>query len=207
MSYGRDFGAPEAAHADPLAIPAGYADADFVGPLRPADQAWAERTLHADHSAALFEPADNVIRRREAHIGSLYRAAALLSLGGDLAGGSTTGFRAIAESRALAEFLAASPAYCLDCFVLGERCQQHRGTAAGRGGAGPSAPGSAGPSAPGSADGGGARSGRTGTGPGGRATYWTGGGPGGGTGGARPAPGHQPEWRRFGAREFPSADG
>ena len=206
MSYGRDFGAPEAAHADPLAVPAGYADADFVGPLRPADQAWAERTLHADHSAALFEPADNVIRRREAHIGSLYRAAALLTLGGDPAGGSTAGFRAIAESRALAEFLAASPAYCLDCFVLGERCQQHRG-AAGGGGAGPSAPGSAGPPPSGSADGGGARSGRTGTGPGGRATYWTGGGPSGGTGGARPTPGHQPEWRRFGAGEFPSADG
>lgn len=202
MSYGRDFGAPETAQADPGAVPAGYADPDFVGPLRPADQAWAERTLHADHSAALFEPADNVIRRREAHIGSLYRAAALLTLGGDLAGGNTTGFRAIAESRALAEFLAASPAYCLDCFLLGERCRQHQATATGRGGAGPSAPGSAGSGGAGSA---GSR--RTGTGPGGRATYWTGGGPGSGTGGARPAPGHQPEWRRFGAGEFPSADG
>jgi len=163
MSYGRDSDAPEVADAD----------ADFVGPLRPADQTWAEHVLRADSSAALFEPAGNVIRRREAHIGGLYRTAALLALSGDLAGGSAAGFRAIAEARALAEFLAASPAYCLDCFVLGDRCAQHRTDSAEDGTSGPGSDAGAGSD---SADG--------------------------------PAePGHQPDWRRFGADGFPSASG
>ena len=165
MSSGRDFDAPEAADAD----------ADFVGPLRPAEQAWAEHVLRADSSAALFEPADNVIRRREAHIGGLYRTAALLALSGDLAGGSAAGFRAIAEARALAEFLAASPAYCLDCFVLGDRCQQHRIDAAAGAGS----------------------------------DFGDGSDTGSGSDSAagRSEPGHQPDWRRFGADGFPSASG
>lgn len=167
MSCGRDFDAPEAADAD----------ADFVGPLRPAEQAWAEHVLRADTSAALFEPVANVIRRREAHIGGLYRTAALLALSGDLAGGSAAGFRAIAEARALAEFLAASPAYCLDCFVLGDRCQQHRTDGA-------SAPGTGSDSADGTDTGSGSASAD---------------GPS--------EPGRQPEWRRFGADGFPSASG
>jgi hypothetical protein len=168
MSYGRDSDAPEAADAD----------ADFVGPLRPAEQAWSEHVLRADSSAALFEPADNVIRRREAHIGGLYRTAALLALSGDLAGGSAAGFRAIAEARALAEFLAASPSYCLDCFVLGDRCAQHRaGSAAADAGSG---------SGDGSDDGSTTGSEST-DGP--------------------AEPGHQPDWRRFGADGFPSASG
>lgn len=190
MSYGRDFDAPRAAQTPPDQPAAGSAELDFVGPLRQADQAWAEHTLRADNAAVEFEPVDNVIRRREAHIGSLYRTAALLTLSGDLIGGHATGFRAVAESRALAEFLAANPAYCLDCFLLGARCPQHQVTdpATERGEAGSSAPGSA--ESPGSG------SGRTGPA-----------GQGGGSGGARPAPGHQPEWRRFGADEFPSASG
>ena len=69
---------------------------------------------------------DYVIRRREAHIAALYRMAALLSLSGDLVGSGAASFRAVAESRALAEFMAASPAYCLDCFLLGGRCERHQ---------------------------------------------------------------------------------
>jgi hypothetical protein len=157
------------------------AEVDFVGPLGPAEQAWAEHVLRTDTSAALFEPADNVIRRREAHIGGLYRTAALLALSGDLAGGSAAGFRAIAEARALAEFLAASPAYCLDCFLLGDRCQQHRIDSAGDR-AGPSAPGAGAGSNSGSSS-------------------------GAGSSAAAGEPGQQPEWRRFGADGFPSASG
>ncbi|HEU5271291.1 MAG TPA: hypothetical protein VFU36_15290 [Jatrophihabitans sp.] len=195
MPYGRDFDAPRAAETRPDVLPT--AELDFVGPLRPAEQAWVERTLHADSSAVEYEPADNVIRRREAHIGSLYRTATLLTLSGDLTGGHAAGFRAVAESRALAEFLAADPAYCLDCFLLGDRCPQHpaTGRTTGRSEAGPSAPGSAGSSGSASAGTSGSGSGRTDAA-----------GPGGGRG-ARPAPGHQPEWRRFGADEFPSASG
>jgi hypothetical protein len=174
--------------------------------------------MRADSSAALFEPADNVIRRREAHIASLYRVAALLTLSGDLAGGRTAGFRAIAESRALAEFLAASPAYCLDCFLLGDRCQRHRAVesaeqrASGAGSSSGRLPDDGSSSGRLSDDGSsGARSsapGSVGAGsvddrPASRAS----GGSGAGSGGARPAPGHQPEWRRFGADEFPSASG
>jgi hypothetical protein len=124
MLSGRDHQSPDAAGAEPnTAI---FAEADFVGPLRAAEQAWAEHVLRADNSAALFESSDIVIRRREARIGALYRMAALLSLGGDLVGGSAAGFRAVAESRALAEFMANSPAYCLECFLLGDRCERHR---------------------------------------------------------------------------------
>ena len=202
MSSGHDFEAPEV--ADEASSSAGFAEAEFIGPLQPADQAWAEHVLRTDNSASLFEPADNVIRRREAHIASLYRTAALLTLTGDLGGSGAAGFRAIAESRALAEFLAASPEYCLDCFLLGDRCQRHRSgesvdqrdaeppserpSDAGPSGARSSAPGSSGPA-------------------GGRTAGRASGGPGAGSGGARPAPGHQPEWRRFGADEFPSASG
>jgi hypothetical protein len=208
MSYGRDFDAPEAADAMPVdpsstAAPvwARLVDADFIGPLRPAEQAWAEHVLRADSSAALFEPADNVIRRREAHISALYRTAALLALSGELAGGSAAGFRAIAEARALAEFLAANPAYCLDCFVLGERCEQHRTDFRGPGphdaGAGPAEDRPAGGSGSDGPKSGGPRSGGTGAD-----------GRGAGRGGSRPGPGPgQPEWRRFGADEFPSAGG
>ena len=206
MSSGHDFEAPEA--ADVVSPSATSTDLEFIGPLRSADQAWTEHTVRADSSAALFEPADNVIRRREAHIASLYRVAALLTLSGDLAGGRTAGFRAVAESRALAEFLAASPSYCLDCFLLGDRCQRHQAVESAE------QPASGAESTSGrlpDARSSGARSsapGSVGTGsvddrPASRAS----GGSGAGSGGARPAPGHQPEWRRFGADEFPSASG
>jgi len=120
MSYAHDAAAGRGAY-----------DGDFVGPLGAADQQWLDGALRADSLAAESEPVDLVIRRREAHVASLYRVAGLLALTGDLAGAGTAGFRAVAESRALSEFLAASPAYCLDCFVLGDRCQRHR-SAGGR---------------------------------------------------------------------------
>lgn len=214
MSSGRDPGVPEgtgrqpgreAADDQPNAVAAaghlraaGFSDAEFVGPLLPTDQAWCEHTLRADTSAALFEPADNVIRRREAHISGLYRMATLLTLSGDLGGGGAAGFRAIAESRALAEFLAASPDYCLDCFLLADRCQRHqpsRSSAdkAGSGSVDPGAGSASGTARPCS--------------PGGRATGAPGSTPGAGRKAAGHQPGHEPEWRRFGADEFPSASG
>lgn len=250
MSSGRDLGMPgdageqpgQEADDQPAAVAAAgqpvtaaFTDADFVGPLRPADQAWAEHTLRADTSAALFEPADNVIRRREAHIAGLYRMATLLTLTGDLGGGGAAGFRAIAESRALAEFMAASPAYCLDCFLLGDRCRRHQpgegspdGPGSGAGGSSSSGSGSGGSrsggsrsggsgsggsgassgsvSGPGAAsDGPGSGSGSGGSDPG--ATGPAGPTPGTGRKAPRRQPGHQPEWRRFGADEFPSASG
>jgi hypothetical protein len=123
-------GGPDAAHPAGEPYPGSRqllaGEPDFIGPLRRVDAAWAEHTVRADSTAALFEPVDTVIRRRESHIGSLYRTAALLSLAGDQVGSTVTGFRAVAESRALVEFLAASPAYCLDCFLLGERCESHQ---------------------------------------------------------------------------------
>jgi hypothetical protein len=152
-----------------------FAGTDFVGPLRPAEQAWAEHVLRADNSAALFESSDVVIRRREAHISGLYRIAALLSLGGDLRGSSTAGFRAVAESRALADFMANSPAYCLECFLLDDRCERHQAE-------------------PSASSGGSVESEVGGTGS-------------SGSGADQQQPGHQPEWRRFGAEEFPSAGG
>jgi hypothetical protein len=177
MLSDRDREPSEGAVAEPDS--AIFAEAGFVGPLRPAEQAWSDHILRVDSSAALFEPSDIVIRRREAHIGSLYRMAALLSLGGDLVGSSAAGFRAVAESRALAELMANNPAYCLDCFVLGGRCERHPVEAPPRrvGAAGGSGSGDefAGPAA--------------------------------GSGTDRQQPGHQPEWRRFGADESPSASG
>ncbi|MFL6161879.1 MAG: hypothetical protein ACJ74U_06585 [Jatrophihabitantaceae bacterium] len=171
MLSGRDSGCPVAAGDERES--AVQVDIEFVGPLRRAHQAWAEQALRADNAAAAHESSDNVIRRREARIAGLYRMAAVLTLSGDLAGSGAAGFRAVAESRALAEFMAANPAYCLDCFLLGDRCQRHQpdGTAE-----------SAGTPDAGSAD-------RQ---------------PNGGSG---HQPGHQPEWRRFGADESPSANG
>jgi hypothetical protein len=180
MSSGRDRELPEGADAEPDS--AIFAQADLVGPLRPVDQAWADHVLRTDTSAALFEPSDVVIRRREAHIGGLYRMAALLSLGGDLVGGNAAGFRAVAESRALAEFMANNPAYCLDCFVLGGRCERHQSdvrTGATRPGVSESGNDYAEPEA-------GSDTGRQPPGQ---------------------SPGHEPEWRRFGADESPSASG
>jgi len=180
MSYGRDREPTEGAAAE--SDSAIFGEADFVGPLRPADQAWADHVLRVDSSAALFEPSDVVIRRREAHIGGLYRMAALLSLGGDLVGSSAAGFRAVAETRALAELMANNPAYCLDCFVLGGRCERHQVGAAAGGAEGFCDAGSGGEF----------------------------GGPAAGTGNRQPPgqqPGRQPEWRRFGADESPSASG
>jgi hypothetical protein len=263
MSSGRDLD-PAAETSDDDPQPVAFTDCDFVGPLRRADQAWAEHVLRADTSAALFEPADNVIRRREAHISGLYRMASLLALSGDLTASGAAGFRAVAEARALAEFMAASPAYCLDCFLLGDRCQRHQASDPVPGtelsgteisGEGPSGDGASGDGASGggaSGDGasggvsaggvsgapapdagspvvestgaGSAGAGSTGVGPSSGSTrsaaapY-----PGGGSVGLgrRPAGGHlpdqpdqpghpaehQPEWRRFGAEEFPSAGG
>jgi hypothetical protein len=176
MLSGRDHQSPEGAGAEPST--AIFAEADFVGPLRPAEQAWAEHVLRADNSAALFESSDIVIRRREARIGSLYRIAALLSLGGDLIGSSTAGFRAVAESRALTEFMSNSPAYCLECFLLSDRCERHRAAVP---------PGRSGGSAESELGGSGAGN--------------------SGPGVDRRQPGHRPEWRRFGADESPSASG
>ncbi|HTZ42844.1 MAG TPA: hypothetical protein VMB79_03210 [Jatrophihabitans sp.] len=154
-------------------------DLDFIGPLCVAGQAWADQVLRSDSLAARYEPVDVVIRRRESHIGELYRVAALMALSGDLAGGGAAGLRAVAESRALTEFLTTSPAYCLDCFLQGERCEAHAArrpvTGARR-----------------------ISGGATGSGTGGA----TGSGPGRDGGRA-----HRPEWRRFGADEFPSAGG
>jgi len=136
---------------------------DFVGPLPLAHQQWLADALRTDNQAAESEPVDLVIRRREAHVASLYRMAGLLALTGDLAGAGAAGFRAVAESRALSEFLAAGPAYCLDCFVLGDRCQRHRSAET--------------------------------SGPGGDRV---------GDDGAGGDRAYQPDWRRFGAEEFPS---
>jgi len=181
MLSGRDREPPAGAAAE--SDSAIFAEVDFVGPLRPAEQAWADHILRVDSSAALFEPSDIVIRRREAHIGSLYRMAALLSLGGDLVGSSAAGFRAVAESRALAELMANNPAYCLDCFVLGGRCERHQVAPPSRGPGGLGGSGSDGSFA----------------------------GPVSGPDNGRQQPrrqaGHQPEWRRFGADESPSASG
>jgi len=195
---------PHAAGAAGQPGSAAFTDADFIGPLGPADQAWSEHTLRADTSAALFEPVDTVIRRREAHIGGLYRMATLLTLTGDLAGGGAAGFRAIAESRALAEFMAASPAYCLDCFLLGARCQRHQPgeEVAAEFGSGEARPG--GGSAGSQPGGGGSASSRS---AGGRTAGASGTAPGTGRKAAGHQPGHEPEWRRFGADEFPSASG
>src|SRR4051794_35091649 len=124
MSSGRDLD-PAEASSENYSEWADFIDCEFIGPLRPTEQAWADHALRADSSAALLETADCVIRRREAHIAALYRTAALLSLSGDLARSGAASFRAVAESRALAEFMAASPAYCLDCFLLGSRCERH----------------------------------------------------------------------------------
>lgn len=245
MSSGRDPGVPErtgeqpgreaADDQPPAAAAAGqpgaaaFTDAEFVGPLLPTDQAWSEHTLRADTSAALFEPADNVIRRREAHISGLYRMATLLTLSGDLGGGGAAGFRAIAESRALAEFLAARPDYCLDCFLLADRCQRHQpgrpaadessgsgsvSSGSGSGSAGSDVGSDAGagsddarPAGSGSADRGAGSTacprstgGRSAGVPGSSA-------PGVGRKAPGHQPGHEPEWRRFGADEFPSASG
>jgi len=255
MSSGRDPGVPErtgeqpgreAADDQPPAVAAAgqpgaaaFTDAEFVGPLLPTDQAWSEHTLRADTSAALFEPADNVIRRREAHISGLYRMATLLTLSGDLGGGGAAGFRAIAESRALAEFLAGRPDYCLDCFLLAGRCQRHqpgRPAPDGSSGSGSVGSGSVGSGSVGS---GSAGSGSVGSGSAGAGSdsddarpagsgsvdrgagstarpRSTGGRPAGMPGSSTPGagrkapghqPGHEPEWRRFGADEFPSASG
>jgi len=235
MSSGRDLD-PAAEASDDDAQSAAFTDSDFVGPLRRADQAWAEHVLRADTSAALFEPADNVIRRREAHISGLYRMAALLALSGDLTASGAAGFRAVAEARALAEFMAASPAYCLDCFLLGDRCQRHQASDPAAGtevsGDGVSgAPGSgisgtpaadAGSSVVESTGTGSAGAGSTGVGPSpgstGSATAPYPAGGGSVDVGRQPAGGHlpdppghpaehQPEWHRFGAEEFPSAGG
>jgi hypothetical protein len=101
---------------------------DFIGPLRLDEQAWAEEILEADASAALFEPLDAVIRRREALIAANFRRAAELMLLGEQDSGQTAGHRAIAEYRALAELVAASPAHCLDCFLGTTPCGRHART-------------------------------------------------------------------------------
>ncbi len=237
MPSGRDSGVPEGRGEQPgreaaddhphapaaagLPGTAVFAAVEFIGPLQPADQAWSEHTLRTDTSAALFEPADNVIRRREAHISGLYRMATLLTLSGDLRGGGAAGFRAIAESRALAEFMAASPDYCLDCFLLGDRCQRHQ---PGRPAADESSSGVSGIAGSGvsgitsSGVSGITGSGVAGSGTGAARSRPSGGRPAGTPGNAPGAgkapghqsghqPGHEPEWRRFGADEFPSASG
>jgi hypothetical protein len=250
MSSGRDLD-PAEASPENYSGWADFADCEFIGPLRPAEQAWADHALRADSSAALFQTADSVIRRREAHIAALYRTAALLSLSGDLARSGAASFRAVAESRALAEFMAASPEYCLDCFLLGSRCERHE-LGDGEPLANPSAAGSSETSPPKRADSG--RTGSDSTGSDSTGSRRTGsssvgsgsgsvesnsndsGRPDSGSVGSDSGsvdsdsepvdsnsgsasgspssgyrdgqhPGHQPEWRRFGTDEFPSAGG
>jgi hypothetical protein len=210
MSSGRDL--DPAAAAENYSRWADFADCEFIGPLRPAEQAWAEHALRADSSAALFEEVDYVIRRREAHIAALYRVAALLSLSGDLARSGAASFRAVAESRALAEFMAASPAYCLDCFLLGSRCEKHQASAGepttfgGR-----SAAVGSESSPPERADSEQPDSNSTGSGSTGSGSVDSNSGSAGGSPSPRyqddQHPDHQPEWRRFGTGEFPSASG
>jgi hypothetical protein len=107
-----------------------WADLGFVGPLRAEHEAWADRTLAADSAAALFEPVHVVIRRREDQIAHGSSAAVTCLLCADEGNAQMIGFKAIAETRALARFMASSPECCLDCLVLGH-CDEHRRTGTG----------------------------------------------------------------------------
>lgn len=74
---------------------------DFIGPLTAEQQRWADEVQACDTAAAVFEPAPQVLRRRELRIDDSLRACALMFLTGDArAWGAAR--QAVAEQRALA---------------------------------------------------------------------------------------------------------
>lgn len=104
-----------------------FRQAEFVGPLDVAAQAWSDRVASADRAAAQIEPAELVVARRESSIAELQRAAALLLLTGEARTALVITFGAVAEARALAEFQISNPLICIDCFVYGDGCARHPG--------------------------------------------------------------------------------
>ncbi|MDQ2836107.1 MAG: hypothetical protein M3Y42_00130 [Actinomycetota bacterium] len=90
------------------------ASIDFIGPLDRASQSWCDEVIEADCVAALSEHPELVARRREASIAGYQHTVTKLLLLGDIDAARTIAFGAVAESRALAEFEAATRSHSLD---------------------------------------------------------------------------------------------
>lgn len=104
---------------------------DFIGPLTPEQQRWAEEVMAVDAAAAVFEPLPAVLRRRERQIAADFQAAALMFLTDDQQAGLQVR-RAVAEARGLAWLSSNDPDGCRDCDSAGSPCPSHRSTGSER---------------------------------------------------------------------------